>query len=127
MALTPVPISVGQDWTNIRFPEKISAINNGAHIKIQIAHSELGNLDIVKRLQQASRTYPDGCVTGRLVTNNGDETVVRNRGTSASNSDTYLILSAGHDMPLYEPFTQLRIQTTCQLNSVKIEWQNFSE
>lgn len=124
--LTPLPVDVGTDWVTITPSEHLEVITDGAGLVIDLG-DRFGKANILARIEKASKSYPDGCVHARLIDTAGHEIQISNRGAGASNTDTYVYLTAPAGISTGKVFSKIQISASCQLTAVKLLWKNFSE
>lgn len=127
--LTPEPIDIS-GGVRLTFPEPVSAITSGAHIRIDVTRSLTEDVDlssIVAVLDHLNTIYPDGSVTGTLTTAVGQRVILDLCNGSANGKNAELLLSSSSGVPTGIEYSQFEIRSSIDLHGVKVTWQNHQE
>lgn len=128
--LTPQPVNLGREWTEIRLSAPLVAVTPGAALYADIGDLGAGP-DAHLELQKPDSS---GLIVAKLIDAAGKETILTYRnGISFTKkaSGKYaqeLILQAGDGgVPIQTEFTRLLIRSERALPGVRITWQNYSQ
>ena len=127
--LTPEPFDV-LGGVSLTFPESVSAITSGAHIRIDVTRSLTEDVDlssIVAVLDHLNSICPDGSVTGTLTAASGQRVILDLCNGSANGKSAELLLSSSSGVPTGIEDAQLEIRSSIDLHGVKVTWQNHQE
>lgn len=118
--LNPTPITIGEEWIEIKPEKEFSAITGGAAILIDITHQ----LENFNDFEEVKRKFPKGTVSGVLITTNGKEIVIENTDSMFSNKEAQLGLNTNGPMPTDMKFSKLKLKSKIEIPKTKIYWKN---
>jgi hypothetical protein len=127
VALTTHSVDIGREWATLSASKPLNVVTEGAALYISVSDLDPSASDVIARMASANTRYPIGCVQARLVGVDGRILEISNRGTGASNDETFLILSPADGIPTDRRFAKVALSATCELKAKKIMWQNYSE
>lgn len=124
--LTPEPITVNGKYELV-LKDPIEAITSGAGIQIDVSSQiSWDGDDILDFRKQLSEKYPPGTITAELVSTSGERVVLTYTGYTAFNDESArLLLNAEPGMPINVEFDKLIVQTSIELEAIKIFWKNY--
>jgi hypothetical protein len=126
--LTPAPIDLDENWTEITLVHPISALNSGACLKVDITASYC---------MASGNAYPappaifqDGAIVAILVGHDRSEHYFKFNGgfgySGGINGRIFLYLKGITKVPQGIEFIGIRIQSNFQLHNVDVIWMNSS-
>ena len=124
--LTPEPIDINLDITKITFKKPISAINAGASIKIDIT-KYIKVTNTVASLKEIDEIFPDNCVSIKLVSTSNKSFTLSKLNGGVGNKSAAVYISSQSGVPTGVKFHSLEISSCKLLESINIEWINFSK
>ncbi len=102
-------------------PEKeLSAITGGAAVYISLTEYKGKNLDF----DEIEQIYPEGSVSGELITKNGDSVKIKHQGYSFGKDEARLIVSGINSIPTDQKFAKLILWSSEELKDVNVIWIN---
>ena len=121
--LTPIPVTIGDDWQQINIPETLDVITGGAAIFIDV--SQLVNKPL--NFEGAKELFRANTVEGLLITKQGKEVVIRSKGNSFTNEQTFIIVSGNEPIPTNIEIVSVKLKSNTELKEVRVFWENGSK
>lgn len=125
--ITPNPIEIGDKWITLTPKETLTAINSGATLDIDVTTVLPSSINAVDRLSQGQILFPTGCAQAQLITGGGKTVSLRTTGVAASNTQTFLLLSADAGLTTDMDFSTIRLRADCGVKSTFVYSSNFSK
>ena len=125
--LTPTPIEIGTEWVSLTPKKPLTAITSGATLYFDVTQALPSSINLVERLEQGERLFPDGCAQAQLVTGAGQVVPLGRTGVAVSNTKTFLVLSADKGVPTDAEFFTVRVRADCRVGHTPVYWKNFSK
>lgn len=120
--LNSAPVTIGEEWIEIKPEQEFSAITGGAAIRIDITHY----LEYLNDFDEVKRKFPVGTVKGVLITTGGKEILIENTYSMYSNDEALLGLHTNGPMPTKLKFSKLKIKSQNEIKNTNISWKNGS-
>jgi len=124
--LTPEPIDVHLDIARITLKKPISAITAGASIKIDIT-KYIKATGVVASLKEIDENFPDNCISIKLISTDQEPVVLSKQYGGAGNDSAAVYLASQSGIPTGLKFHAIEISSCKLLESINIEWINFSK
>jgi len=124
--LTPDPINLHGRLELV--PDKpIEAITSGASIQVDVSSTAAwnGKEDILVFRKKLSDLFPPGAIKAKLV-GKGKEVTLSYQGNYQFNKDNVMLsLCADNGIPTGVEFTKVIIESSIDLNRIKVYWKNY--
>ncbi len=120
VSLTQTPVTITNEPLEI-IPEKnLSTITGGAAVYICLPDYKGKNMDF----DEIEKIFPEGTVSGELITNNGTAIKIKHQGYSIGREDARLIVSGLKPIPTDIEFSKVILRSSIVLNNVDVVWIN---
>lgn len=121
--LTPQPVDLGREWSDVKLTAPISAITPGASLLVDVTRVP----GVQRDFATLERMFPKGTVEAQLFLNNGSAINLQSSGGVALSKNSVELLVHSSDIPVNADFTRLRVRSNIDLKQVRISWQNYSK
>ena len=120
--LTPKSVTI-DDIYSIKPKETFSAINQMAYVSIDVSNMMKGyeDKDVITKLDALKAKFPNGSVTAKLTSKNGEVTLLTKISYSSA---LELMLKIPSDAKVGVEYKQLDVIVTTSLTDVTIGWAN---
>lgn len=120
--LTPDPISLSEEWTFIIPKEPISAITEGAAIRIDVSKYIIDKWSF----EEVDSKFPNGSIKGELISDNGLIFEIENKHSAHNRDEVHLIIDSNKSVPTDVKFIKVALKSSKLIKDVKVYWRNFN-
>lgn len=121
--LTPVPISLSEEWVFVAPDKPITAITGGASIRIDISNY----INDKMSFEEVKSKFPNGSIKGKLISDNGTIIELENKYSSHNQNQVMLILDANEPIPLKVKFTKVALKSLQPIEKINVYWRNYAQ
>ena len=151
--LTPAPIDIGPQWTEIPLAGPVEALNEGAGLRIDVTqmltlkiasspaswnarveradgngYDDRAMVDTdpngaLRRFHYLGELFPEGCITARLTQPGHDDVLIHSHGAELGAAKSYILVSLA-PLPADPTFSRLAVRADCPVKAAYVSWRN---
>ena len=125
ITLTPEPVTLDAEPLEILLSEPISALTQGANVRIDIS-AHISAVDVISQLDQAKEFMEPGCLAAELITTDGSSYTFDKLHHSAGDDSTQLVLSKRLGAPTDVDFVRVTVKSCKKVTEAVVIWSNWA-
>ena len=125
IVLTALPIQLGSTPYIITPEKSFEAVNEGAHIRIDVTSLVKHEFDIMETRDQIDAHFPPNCLKVNLITTNNKSIPLEDEGNSLNSKEVHLQFFATGGLDPSNEFKSVEISSCKVVKNVKVIWANY--